>query len=208
MIELSTFKIVAFDLDDTLYKERDFLKSGIRHCVKVFAAHLHFEIVYQEENWVEFIVLHSDRDITKQDVLEEYRHHSPDIKLSPGVLSMFKKLKSQDVAIHLITDGRIITQNNKIDSLGIRPYLNSITISEELGSEKPNKANFLKSHSLKSAYIGDNPKKDFITPNSLGWVTIMIADNGENIHNQNIELRNIQKPQFVLRSIKELNEYI
>ena len=33
-------------------------------------------------------------------------------------------------------------------------------------------------------YIGDNLKKDFVTANRLGWTTICLRDQGDNIHAQ------------------------
>ena len=33
-------------------------------------------------------------------------------------------------------------------------------------------------------YIGDNPKKDFVAPNQLNWVTVGLRDDGRNIHPQ------------------------
>ena len=37
------------------------------------------------------------------------------------------------------------------------------------------------------AYIADNPVKDFVGPNSLGWKTIGVRDGGRNIHPQIVD---------------------
>ena len=62
-------------------------------------------------------------------------------------------------------------------------------ISEDFGSEKPALANFeyfMKRYPGCSdfTYVGDNPDKDFIAPNTLGWETICLRDDGRNIHKQ------------------------
>lgn len=53
-----------------------------------------------------------------------------------------------------------------------------------------NYAYFMKRYSYCQSfiYVGDNVKKDFITPNALGWKTICIKDDGRNIHSK-ISLR-------------------
>ena len=35
--------------------------------------------------------------------------------------------------------------------------------------------------------MGDNLKKDFLTPNRLGWQTVCLRDDGRNIHKQDGE---------------------
>ena len=64
----------------------------------------------------------------------------------------------------------------------------NIIISEEFGSEKTDERNFVvfmnRYPGADFLYIGDNPKKDFIVPNRLGWKTVVLEDDGRNIHKQ------------------------
>jgi putative hydrolase of the HAD superfamily len=53
-------------------------------------------------------------------------------------------------------------------------------------------------------YIADNVKKDFITPNKLGWTTICLFDKGQNIHKQNFNLENEYLPHFIINSFDEI----
>lgn len=101
-------------------------------------------------------------------------------------------MKEGRVRIGLITDGRSVQQRNKIEVLGLKRWIDEedIVISEEFGSEKPALENYayfmkryLKCHDF--TYVGDNLKKDFIAPNSLGWMTVCLKDDGRNIHKQN-----------------------
>ena len=86
----------------------------------------------------------------------------------------------------VLTDGRSIQQRNKLEALGIENFISEIVISEEIGSEKPNLKNYKHFEKVfgdgQYYYIGDNIKKDFITPNNLNWITIRVLDNGLNIH--------------------------
>ena len=54
-------------------------------------------------------------------------------------------------------------------------------------------------------YIADNLKKDFITPNKLGWQTVGLIDNGLNIHvySENYDLL-AYRPQHFIFQLSEL----
>ena len=67
-----------------------------------------------------------------------------------------------------------------------------MVISEVFGSEKPALANyeyFMKHYPEchDFTYVGDNPRKDFIAPNALGWQTVCLKDDGRNIHRQEVD---------------------
>lgn len=56
----------------------------------------------------------------------------------------------------------------------------------------------------KKVYVGDNIKKDFVTPNQLGWLTVCLANQGENIHSQSIDVLPNYMPQITIQNIKQL----
>lgn len=148
-----------------------------------------------------------------KDYLEVYRNHKPDISLTEDVITTLDELKSVGCAIGLITDGRSVQQRHKIDALGLYRWISDgdIVISEEFGSEKPNLANyeyFMNRYSRKAEfyYVGDNPQKDFLAPNSLGWTTICMRDNGQNIHKYD-ERVNVEA-NYLIDNIKELLDII
>ena len=118
------------------------------------------------------------------------------------------EIKKKEGRTGIITDGRKITQLNKIMALELDGYFDEIVISEDYGFEKPSKILFevfMKdglSHSF--CYIGDNIKKDFITPKKLGWATIGVLD-GKNIHKQDIEEYSGEYlPDTFIRDFKEI----
>lgn len=207
---LSSSKIFVFDLDDTLYSERDFEKSGIEFVYNTFdIKHIKLEsIVDNRKNWIEKIINDSNNQITLQMVLDIYRNHIPSIQLYKDAKVFLEKLISQGNEMSLITDGRSITQRNKLRALGIESYFKNIIISEEVNSEKPSEYNFKmvmnNKHTENYIYIADNPNKDFITPNQLGWTTICLLDRGQNVHKQNFNLSKEFLPQSSINSFDEI----
>ncbi len=207
---LPSSRIFVFDLDDTLYSERDFEKSGIEFVYNNFnIKHIELKaILNNRENWIEQIIDGSNNQITLQMVLDIYRNHFPTIQLYKDAKVFLEKLLSQGNEMSLITDGRSITQRNKLRALGIESYFKNIIISEEINSEKPSEYNFRMVMNKKNAdtyiYIADNPNKDFITPNKLGWTSICLLDRGQNVHKQNFNISSEYLPLFLINSFEEI----
>lgn len=190
------------DLDDTLYAELDYLISAYRFIVSQLeistnsGSDLYEEMFYLFENGqnvFEFL-LKKYKFLSKDQLLYWYRFHYPQIVLFDGVLECLNFLK-KEYKFAIVTDGRSVTQRNKIKALGIESLLDEVVISEEIGTEKPHINNFSlieKSLGCKSyVYVADNLKKDFITPNYLGWNTICLLDQGNNIHKQDFSIYEI-----------------
>lgn len=190
-IKVDKNTVIVFDLDDTLYNELDFLKSAYS-TIALFLEPKDWKQLYSKMfsfyrckiNVFEFLA--KTYDIEMRTLVEMYRDHKPDIKLFDGVIELFDAIKHKNGKIAIITDGRSTTQRAKLMSLGILNYIDEIIISEETGSEKPNSANF---KAIEKAlpgneyyFIADNFKKDFIAPNTLGWKSVALIDNGKNIH--------------------------
>src|SRR5690606_21953116 len=116
---------------------------------------------------------------------------------------------SKDYYLAIITDGRSITQRNKIKALKLDDFIDEYVISEEFGSEKPNINNFEliqnKFKCKKYTYVGDNVLKDFISPNNLGWLTIGLCNNGFNIVRPFKNLTDDYQPDFWVESFKDLS---
>lgn len=200
--------VVAFDLDDTLYSERDFVASGMRAAGDMLAAKYGRSVA-----WGEMLVAAFERGANAFDsidselrrfgsstaeelpaLLDAYRFHTPEIALRADARRLLDALQQKGVRMALITDGRARTQRAKIEALGLNTYIapDCIFISEEVGAEKisgeamaavvrmfPEASGF--------TYIGDNPAKDFYAANRLGWRTICLADDGRNIHAQQLK---------------------
>lgn len=222
-------KVVCFDLDDTLYKEIDYLKSAYReiasyaadYCrgcsdspiilsVKAYEAML---LAYKEgQNAFERLNAFLGINLPISQYLQIYRMHKPNIRLSESAVSVLNLLKSSECIIGLITDGRSVQQRNKMEVLGLNRWImdEDIVISEEFGSEKPTSANyeyFMKRYPEcdEFIYIGDNLKKDFIAPNALRWLTVCLKDDGRNIHKQDFtSVSTKAMPKIIIEDMMDL----
>lgn len=214
-IKVDNTTVICFDLDDTLYNEIDYLKSAYTYISKKLDSE-HFESLnldmlsmYKDGKDV-FQYLVENYAIDKEKLLHMYRYHTPNISLFEGVYDIFQAILKQGGHLAIITDGRVKTQMAKLEALGIKELFSTIVISEALGSEKPNELNYKSVEQANRAsrfvYIADNIKKDFLTPNALGWQTIGIRDNGFNIHTcQPSDVTKNYLPQEFINSYAEIN---
>ncbi|WP_318489718.1 HAD family hydrolase [Photobacterium leiognathi] len=213
---ISKNSVWVFDLDDTLYKERDYQISGY-HSI----ASLIYRLYQQDVNPIIKQAIEDEKDVlqsicnyinlplsVKDSLLWQYRNHIPKLTLDDDTNQTLSHIKKNSLAIAILTDGRSVSQRAKISSLGLSHY--DLYISEEWGKDKPDDKRFLaimgKYPSADSfIYVGDNIKKDFITPNKLGWVTIGLNDYGYNINSQNIvALSDSYYPDYWIESLSEL----
>lgn len=208
-------KALVLDLDDTLYAEINYLKSAYHFIATqiteqpMILSNQMFEQYYQGINVFEGLV--QNYSIEMSTLLDWYRFHQPEIKLFDNVNDTLKKFSSL-YKYAVITDGRSKTQRNKIQALGLNQFLDSLVISEEIGSEKPSLENYQKVMSDLQCdqyiYIGDNLKKDFITAKKLGWITICLKDQGQNIHKQNFSLSEEYHAHYYFESWSEINSFL
>ncbi|MDE6522984.1 MAG: HAD family hydrolase [Muribaculaceae bacterium] len=193
-------KVIAFDLDDTLIPEVLFLRSGIHHIADYISERYpklpSLRIVYAMEMALlthrnHYSALESLLEefslreaINMKDIVSEFRNHAPDpsiYHLSPSVADALTNLKQKNIKTALITDGRSITQRNKIKAAGLYSFFDDsdIYISEETGHDKYDPDNFLSvmkkfAGANEFYYVGDNPPKDFLHPEKLGWKTRLV----------------------------------
>ena len=208
-------KYIIFDLDDTLMYEIDFLKSAFKEIADFIDKKNQEElfklmlIKYHEgENVFDFLI-NNYTNFSKEQLLQMYRNHFPNISLNEGTDDLLKKIKSKGYKLGLITDGRSVTQRNKLKALKIEDLFDKIIVSEEFGSTKPDERNFkifLENDIEEYYYIADNTKKDFVTPNKLGWTSICLLDQGSNIHPQNFDIEEGYLPKIKINSLSELSK--
>ncbi len=192
---------VAFDLDDTLYDEVDYCKSGFAAAAKFLsnlpdmpAAERIFDAFWKEFTagnrtktfnaaLEQLGARYDDKLIEK--LVEVYRNHRPKIKLPQDSRDILNQLSGKYI-LALLTDGFLPAQKLKVKSLGIERYFKCIIYTEELGRQfwKPSPAGFeklmetLNTRPENIAYVADNPIKDFIAPNKLAFSTIQIIRPG------------------------------
>ncbi len=211
MMMQSLSDVIVFDLDDTLYKEVSFVESGFNAVARYLG-----NLSYADEmmsSWRRgknaFEQLLSNHSLTSsvEELLTIYRTHVPTIELETSVVATLEALVENGEILGIITDGRYITQRNKIKALGLSRWIadDNIIISEEFGSAKPDIRNyrfFMSKYPGKTyTCIGDNVAKDFVAPKSLGWQTICLKDNGQNIHVQDFGIGKEYLPDIIVTNI-------
>jgi len=186
----------VFDIDDTLYLERDYVRSGFEAVGRWAADWLSIED-FADRCWSRFAAGHrrSTFDAVLREcgispapelisaLIEIYRAHIPRIELLQDALEALDWM-TRAGSVAIVTDGPIASQSRKADALGLHAYAQPIVLTEVLGSEfrKPHPRAFEHVQERREAavyiYIADNPQKDFAAPKHLGWVTVRVRRPG------------------------------
>jgi putative hydrolase of the HAD superfamily len=219
---------VIFDLDDTLYDEIEYCKSGFRAAAdflsnlsKVPAKDIFNALWKQFTNGnrkntfnktLDGIGIDYDDNLI-QELISAYRNHIPKITLPTDSKDVLCTL-SRKYTLALLTDGFLPAQQLKVQALGIEKYFKCIIYTEQLGREywKPSPVGFekimriLKANPEYTACVADNEKKDFIAPNRLGIKTIQLIRPAR-IHNS-ICKESGAAAQHVIHQISELPELL
>lgn len=184
-------KGVIFDLDDTLYNEIQYVRSGFEAVGEYLensnVADELWEYFKEKKPAIDTYLKKIDQLDKKQDCIRIYREHKPKLYLNNGVLDILKELRNKNIKIGIITDGRPIGQRNKIDALGLTQLVDDIIITDELGGEQFRKPCDIAFRIIQRRwkipfenliYIGDNIDKDFQAPRQLGmqWALINNVD--------------------------------
>lgn len=222
------FAAIVFDLDDTLYPESDYVRSGF------LAVDLHLKNrdlcatgEFFDEAWNLFnagkrgnifdaaiaklqIKIHPE---TVLGLVNVYRNHVPTIKLFHDAIGCLDLL-SRHFLIGIITDGPAISQRKKFLALGLSAWVSKVVYSDEYGiaCRKPHPRPFqemesrftLPSQSM--VYVGDNPAKDFLGARGVGWRSIRIRREGT-LHSTTEPVQGYE-PDFELESLSQLGVFL
>lgn len=189
----SSRPILVFDLDDTLYDELSYVRSGLR-AVAAFAAG---ETGVAQQRLVELLEqsLAEDRSgvidrafaragIASRRLVRRcigvYRTHTPVLSLHPAAERCLDRFA--DHRTFLVTDGNTSAQARKVAALGLERRFEKVFLTYRYGHarSKPSPYCFEKIRSLTGAppcdviYIADNPAKDFVGLRPLGYGTIRV----------------------------------
>ena len=181
-------KAVVFDLDDTLYLERDYVVSGLAEAARRHlpaAARTPFVAAamaaLDEGARLDLI----DRGLAavgaaapKAAMIDTYRHHAPNIAPLPGIEPLLKSLAGR-CRLGILTDGRAEGQEGKLQALDLERLVDIVIVTDRVAPEraawKPSPACFalleerLGVEGRNCVYVADNPIKDFEGPLQRGW---------------------------------------
>jgi putative hydrolase of the HAD superfamily len=215
-------RAVVFDLDDTLYLERDYARSGLLAVGTYLHSHGGPEGV-GEWMWQQFqdgrrtdLFNAADQHfrlgfepIHVADLVEYYRNHRPGIRPIPAAQDLLDRLRGT-VKLGLLSDGFLPAQRYKLEALGLVEYFDAVLFTEAIGRQywKPSTVPFeriakeLAEPPAACAYVGDNPSKDFLGANQLGWRTVQWLQDGQ-VHTDKPTPAG-GEPRHVVRTADEL----
>lgn len=191
---------VVFDLDDTLYPERQFALCGFKACGEWVKTQFGVDGVADEMTRLlddgylgrlfNTVLERHVPDHTPehyQALITTYREAIPELTLFDDGAWALDHYGGHG-PLGLITDGTHTVQRKKVAALAIAPRFREIIYTDALGEAKA----YAKPHPMaferiaatigepgdRFVYIGDNPVKDFVAPNAMGWTTVQIVRDG------------------------------
>jgi putative hydrolase of the HAD superfamily len=225
---MSEWRAIVFDLDDTLYPERDYVFSGFQAVALWADDHLGipteqgvaelrhlFERGARGDTFNRWLAKYN---LTNEDLVHRmvdvYREHHPVLTPFPEVPDLLTLLQ-RHYYLGLVSDGYLSVQQRKLTALGLSHYFDAIVFSDEWGRAawKPNVRPFetilqrLTVEATKSIYVGDNPTKDFFGARQIGMFTVWVQWSG----GEYIELSPPtaqHAPHLIVTSVKELEHFV
>lgn len=213
---------VVFDIDDTLYLEREYVRSGFR-AVGSFIQREYGLTAFFEEAWRCFeggrrndifnVTLNALGERGSNELVQRmvfiYRNHDPEITLLTDADECLRSIGGKRFA-GVISDGVVRAQTLKISRLGLAARFDHIIFTEAFGVEfrKPNHNAFLLMQEVANCsanrcmYVADNPMKDFLAPKQLGWRTVRVRRDG-GIY-ASLTASEESQPEIELRDLKDL----
>lgn len=192
---MSGWDTIVFDLDDTLYAERDYAFSGFR-AVAVWgeqrlgwpAAQIYADLVERFErgsrqntfdDWLVSRGLPAGEHVDM--MVQVYRRHEPVLNPFPGVTGLLDRLAGR-CRLGLVSDGWLAVQQRKLAALGLERHFGAVVFSDEWGRAawKPSPRPFeiamerLAARPAQSIYVADNPQKDFLGARRAGMFSIRL----------------------------------
>jgi putative hydrolase of the HAD superfamily len=193
---------LVFDLDDTLYLEREYVRSGYQSIAGMLAGcggcagetiftYLWdlFERRIQGDTFDRLLAAFPSLapHVQVADLVTAYRSHCPSIQTSPGVTEFLQDWRVRGYRMGLLSDGPLICQREKVMALGLDALMAPLVLTDGWGRDfwKPHPRGYsrfelewgLKPEQL--VYVGDNPEKDFVTPRQRGWHTVRLRVPGQ-----------------------------
>jgi len=187
--------VLVFDLDDTLYDELSYVRSGLSFVAEQVSAEAPvskraaFRMLWGQalghRSGVFDAVLSELGICTRERVrryLSAYRLHQPRLKLWPEARRCLQRFRRE--ALYIVTDGNRNVQERKLRALGLyeHPDIRRCYLTARFGHarSKPSPYCFQKIAAREKVgpcqvlYIADNPHKDFVGIKPLGFRTLRV----------------------------------
>lgn len=225
----TALKSVIFDLDDTLYEEREYFRSGFaavaedlerrgvgpRDRTAEFLNHFH-HVEGRQQVFQKLAVRLGFPLEWVPEIVELFRSHRPVIALAADARELLLRLRTTtSLRLGCVTDGWLAVQRRKVEALEVESDLDALVISDEFGRDfwKPHPKPFLACCARlgvkpdETVFVGDNPERDMVGARRAGLASIRIRRPGG--YFQATELGgNETQADFDIRLLTELEPLI
>jgi putative hydrolase of the HAD superfamily len=199
-----SLRAVGFDLDDTLYLERTYVRSGFVAVARTLEPVvgepwdrlLGEMLTLLESNGrgqiFDLVLERRGRhnvELVKR-LLEAYRYHVPDIRLDPAVPEVLACLRGMGLKLGVLTDGLHVMQRNKLKALGVLELVDVAICTDELGGTacwKPSPIGFqkllqcLEVRADEVLFVGNDRTKDIEGASAVGMLAAWLAPLGTSV---------------------------
>lgn len=218
---------ILFDLDDTLYEERHFFRSGFV-CVARELERRGVGLAASLADRLEHFHHHEGREQVFQklaahagfspawipELVALFRSHVPEIQLAPDSREALPRLRGR-YRLGCVTDGWKDVQRRKVAALKVEPLLHALVIADELGREfwKPHPQPFLTCCARlgvapeAAVFVGDNPERDLVGAQRAGLTFVRMRRPGAYFSQRELDSRETQSAGEV-RQLVELEELL
>jgi putative hydrolase of the HAD superfamily len=216
--------VIIFDLDDTLYEEMCYVKSGLN----TVASHLSYlfkikkktiynkllKVLKENGRGKVFNIICSYYKFKKKNLVKDliniYRSHKPLIKLKKEAIKILEYYSGYNK--YIITDGNYLVQKKKVKYLKLSNYFKKIFYTNFYGVKynKPSLFCFNKIKKLEKCdwsdlvYVGDNPYKDFINCNKKRILTVRLMQG----QYKSLKVKKLQDAKFKISNLLLLKKII
>jgi putative hydrolase of the HAD superfamily len=213
--------LVVFDIDDTLYLEREYVFSGLRavgeHARRLLGVPdlgdraLALFLDGRRGDLFDRALASLGMDPNSavvEELVAVYRAHEPVIAMTEDAMAAVSRLRNT-TRLACLTDGPIESQRAKARVLGLAALVSSVVFTADLGDGygKPHPRAFEQLERRfgtgggRVAYVADNPSKDFTAPHALGWRTVrvrrplslhVLADSGDDVDAELVDMDDLE----------------
>ncbi|HXP73294.1 MAG TPA: HAD family hydrolase [Stellaceae bacterium] len=187
-------RAILLDLDDTLYDEAAYMRSGFAAVAVGIAGMTGYapaavlEVLLDVERRegrgrvfdtaLTAFGMTAGSDVV-QDLVTVYRSHRPRIELHAGARELLARLRRRGRTA-IVTDGLPLIQRRKIAALGLESAVDAVVYTWDLGAPKPDPAGYLDALArlgatpAEAVVVGDNPRHDLVAARAIGARAIRV----------------------------------
>ena len=197
-VNANKWRAIIFDLDDTLYPERDYVLSGFRAIAawlekekKVSSSESYselkslFDAGVRGDTFNQWLRGKRLSDELVPSLVRVYREHTPVLTPFEGAEEVLTSLQ-KTYRLALLSDGYLEVQKAKLKALGLERFFEVVVFSDQWGREhwKPSVRPFKTAAELlhlepsEMVYVADNPVKDFLGARQVGIFTVRLRREG------------------------------